>query len=55
MHVSHDAWVEEEKEDVPMQPLSQKEVCCSTLPRFDTFHHMHEVRDNAMSGDSTDR
>ena len=54
VHVSHDAWVEEEKEDVPMQQLSQKEVCCSTLPRFDTFH-MHEVRDNAISGDSTHR
>ncbi|CAK0787776.1 hypothetical protein CVIRNUC_010998 [Coccomyxa viridis] len=26
VHVSHDAWVEEEKEDVPMRPLSQKEV-----------------------------
>ena len=32
MHVSHDAWVEEEKEDLPMRPLSQKEVRQSKAP-----------------------
>ena len=26
LHMSHDAWVEEEKQDIPMAPLSDSEV-----------------------------
>ena len=27
LHISHDAWVEEEKEDIPMRQLTEQEVC----------------------------
>ena len=26
LHISHDAWVEDEKQDIPMRQLSDKEV-----------------------------
>jgi hypothetical protein len=26
LHISHDAWVEEEKQDIPMEPMSDSEV-----------------------------
>lgn len=31
LHISHDAWVEDEKQDIPMRQLSDKEVGASFL------------------------
>ena len=54
VHVSHDAWVEEEKEDVPMRPLSQKEVRSNTPLQGGAFR-VDVVRGIAISGNSIQR